>query len=463
MTSVPNFLPFGVKNLFGMFYFAINFNSDITSWNTSQVQNMKNMFSGAVFFNQPIGGWNTSQVTSMKEMFVSAESFNQPIGGWNTSQVEAMTLMFSLALEFNQPIGKWNTSKVITMGGMFSGAVSFNQPIGKWNTSKVKDMSLMFGGAVSFNQPIGNWDVSKVTIIGGTIAAGGMLGMFQYATSFNQNLSTWKLSKEFLPCFMFDGATSFNQNLGTWKIDKVVLMVHMLDNSGLDTTNYSNTLIGWASQNIKPVNRKYPVQLGAQGLFYNSAGKAARKKLTNPSGDNWTIMGDTYIPSPPPPAPVCFVKGTPISTDSGIISIEKINPNLHTINKKKIVAITQTIYPYNYLICFEKHSLGRNYPNERTIMTSEHKVFYDGKMMEAGEFVGFFKNVYKVKYNGDVLYNVLMKKYDTIRVNNLLCETLHPSNIVAKLNMGGFTEYYKEKIVEMMRCSENTNTNKLRK
>ena len=35
LTSVPNFLPFGVKNLFGMFYFAINFNSDITSCITS--------------------------------------------------------------------------------------------------------------------------------------------------------------------------------------------------------------------------------------------------------------------------------------------------------------------------------------------------------------------------------------------------------------------------------------------
>lgn len=48
-------------------------------------------------------------------------------------------------------------------------------------------------------------------------------------------------------------------------------------------------------------------------------------------------------------------------------------------------------------------------------------------MREANTFLYKFKNVGKVKYN------VLMKEYSHMLVNNLICETLHPENIFAKL------------------------------
>ena len=41
--------------------------------------------------------------------------------------------------------------------------------------------------------------------------------------------------------------------------------------------------------------------------------------------------------------------------------------------------------------------------------------------------------VYKIKYSGEVLYNVLMEEHDKMIVNNLICETLHPKNELAKL------------------------------
>ena len=58
---------------------------------------------------------------------------------------------------------------------------------------------------------------------------------------------------------------------------------------------------------------------------------------------------------------------------------------------------------------------------------------YKGKMIKAKEFIGIFENVYKIKYKGEMLYNVLMEKHDKMIVNNLICETLHPENIIAKL------------------------------
>jgi hypothetical protein len=54
-------------------------------------------------------------------------------------------------------------------------------------------------------------------------------------------------------------------------------------------------------------------------------------------------------------------------------------------------------------------------------------------MIKAKEFINYFENVKKVKYTGEILYNVLMDQPDKMMVNNLICETLHPENGIAKL------------------------------
>ena len=130
---------------------------------------------------------------------------------------------------------------------------------------------------------------------------------------------------------------------------------------------------------------------------------------------------------------ICFPAGTLITTDQGIIAIEKINPDIHTIHGKKIVGITQTISSHDFLICFEKHALGKNIPSQRTCMTHGHEVLYNGQMRKAIEFVHTNDHVYKTKYRGDILYNVLMETHEIMEVNQLHCETLNPVNPIAKL------------------------------
>jgi len=144
-----------------------------------------------------------------------------------------------------------------------------------------------------------------------------------------------------------------------------------------------------------------------------------------------SIMGmfmDNHISSD-----ICFPSGTPIKTDQGVIAIEKINPDIHTIRKKPIVDITKTITLDKYLVKFKKNALGINYPNKNTLMSKEHMILYKGKLSKAKTFLGNFEKVVRVKYNGEILYNVLMEEHSLIHVNNLLCETLHPENIIAKL------------------------------
>ena len=78
---------------------------------------------------------------------------------------------------------------------------------------------------------------------------------------------------------------------------------------------------------------------------------------------------------------ICFLGGTLIKTDQGLIAIDKINTNIHTINNFPILYITKIIFKNNYLIFFEKNSLGNNIPSENTIISPRHKIFYNGKTL----------------------------------------------------------------------------------
>lgn len=147
---------------------------------------------------------------------------------------------------------------------------------------------------------------------------------------------------------------------------------------------------------------------------------------------------------------ICFPGNTPIHTDQGIVPIKMVDDDIHTINSKKIVAVTKTILLKKFLICFERHSLGLNYPSQRTIMSGEHKVKYNNKMIEARKFVGCFEGVKVAKYNGEILYNILLDTHETINVNGLVCETLNPKNAIAQIYLNGISKETRSDIIKKM-------------
>jgi hypothetical protein len=243
----------------------------------------------------------------------------------------------------------------------------------------------------------------------------------------------------------------------------------------------------WAITGIGPGGLAiYNEYLYLSNFFINTIGKIS---LTDPINDNnqsWAIAGigpaglaiyneylyvanayDNTISRldlpyiPPIVSDICFPAGTPIKTDQGIIAIEKIKPNFHTINKKQIVEITKTISPDNFLVEIKKNALGHNYPIHNTTMSQHHKVFFQGKMREANVFLEKFKAI-KVKYTGEILYNVLMEDYWYMSVNNLICETLHPDNVVAKLytKKEKNTDEIHDKIVVLLKEQRQTKFNK---
>merc|ERR1712086_801221 len=84
-----------------MFHNAINFNQDISGWNTTRVTYFVGMFFGCAVFNQDLSGWITSSVTNMASMFRGATAFNSVISGWDTSSVRQMGQMVNNANAFS--------------------------------------------------------------------------------------------------------------------------------------------------------------------------------------------------------------------------------------------------------------------------------------------------------------------------------------------------------------------------
>ena len=150
---------------------------------------------------------------------------------------------------------------------------------------------------------------------------------------------------------------------------------------------------------------------------------------------------------------ICFPAGTPIQTDQGIVPIERLQPTQHTLAGQAIQHVTQTVTLDPYLICIEPHALGRQYPTAKTILTKDHLVLYHGQMVPAERLLRVSPQVTKVKYSGEVLYNVLLADHSTMRVNNLVCETLHPDNAIAQLYKSPFSAAYKSNLIAVMNDS----------
>ena len=130
-------------------------------------------------------------------------------------------------------------------------------------------------------------------------------------------------------------------------------------------------------------------------------------------------------------AAICFPGGTRIKTDQGEKRIEEIEET-NTIEGKRIVGVTRTVSLEKKLVCMEKGSLGDNEPSERTEVSRNHKIRYEGRMVKARELVGK-EGIYEVEYRGEMMYNVLMEKHEEMKVNGMVCETLDPRNIVAEM------------------------------
>jgi|UniRef100_A0A6C0CX74 hypothetical protein len=158
-------------------------------------------------------------------------------------------------------------------------------------------------------------------------------------------------------------------------------------------------------------------------------------------------------------APICFQKGTKIQCDQGIIKIENIIPNQHTIKGKSINFVTKTIHTGDTLIKFKKDCFAPNRPSEDLICSPEHKIYFKNKLVEAKDFVDSFVHVIKIKNKKEVLYNILMDNYEIIIANNITVESLHPNNLIAVLNSNYNNKEIKDLCLKKIGNINNYNKN----
>jgi len=323
--SIDSWDTSNVTSFSQMFYDTVAFNQPIGSWNTSNITSTYRMFRNAQAFNQDVGSWDVSSVTDFREtfedaldfnnggtgsinswqintssaggvnmnsMFYDARRFNQPIGSWDMSNVIDVFAMFTLTEDFNQDIGSWDMSNLTSLNSMFSSAQGFNNggtgSIDSWNTSNVTIMDAMFYIATSFNQNIGSWDVSRVT---------SMLRMFRNATNFNNSgsdsIRNWDTSNVTTIQEMFFGPCAFDQPLDGWDISSITNATNFMNNSsGLSTTNYDLTLVGWGAQSGS-VNSGVNINFGSSTYTSGSLADSRRQDLINAG---WIITDGGYAP-----------------------------------------------------------------------------------------------------------------------------------------------------------------------
>jgi len=126
---------------------------------------------------------------------------------------------------------------------------------------------------------------------------------------------------------------------------------------------------------------------------------------------------------------ICFLGDSMVKTDQGEFPIE--NLEFETLHGERFVR-TKTKFLGDYLVVIEKDSLGNQVPNKKTVITPEHKVFINGVMTEARKLINN-DTIYKCKYKGEYVYNILQEEHSDMYVNNMLCETLNPRNTIRKL------------------------------
>jgi surface protein len=401
------------------------------------------MYDTASSFNQPLNNWDVGNVTNMAGMFYSHSSnnvFNGDISTWDTGKVTNMGTMFHKARYFNQDVSTWDTRKVGNMNAMFKLAQAFNQDIRKWDIEAIKK-------AVDFDP--NRTDVSLNNMFMNATAMLSNYGATATPSiSWFETYSSADISYQFNDISLSDITDASRVSLTS---DVEALYVSQVGSepsvSALLSDNSSGNLV--VSVNVRfvaDINNAYIVHRMTN--YTDEAKPLVEGKVQEHSGISSAVLNSSHTPTINVSqedlgnttfatfiANICFPGNTPVLTDQGEVAIEKLDLTKHTIRKRSIVAVTKVKYTDKHLICIEKDSFGKNIPCRRTVTTGDHEIFYKGMMVAAKKFVNLVDGVRKVKYTGDILYNVLLKTHDKMMVNNMIVETLNPSSIIAQAYM----------------------------
>ena len=291
------------------------------------------------------------------------------------------------------------------------------------------------------------WHNVSITRQGSTISI-YVDGIYASPNNRSQGLltppSTWDFSSLAIGTNPSDGNPSINYN-------GYICNVRIL-NTCLYSQNYTVS----QQQNTDNINTMFMLT-----VINGAVADGSHYGITLISSNNPPIISNELPFSILPISNICFPAGTLITTDQGKIPIEHIQSNIHTINNFKVTCITKTVTIDDHLICFDKNSLSENYPSEKTLISKNHLIYFGNDFNKAEDYLNG-KSIYKVKYTGEPLYNVLLENDYVMNVNNMVCETLSPDNHIVELyrdleNLNDIEKEtlikeYNRQVIEMLRA-----------
>ena len=350
---------------------------------------------------------------------------------------------FSNSYDYGNSVAIQQNGKIVLGGYVYNSVSSYDFALARYNTNGELDTTFGIGGKVitdfSNNEDIG---FSVAIQQDGKIVFGGYV--FNSVSSYDFALARYNTNGELDTTFGDRGKviTVFSNNedggfsVAIQKDGKIVLggVINSLGNYNFGLARYNtngelDTTFGIEGKVITDFNNNDDI---GYTVAIQEDGKIVLGGYVVNSLGNYDFALARYLPGPIIISNICFAFGTPITTDQGNILIQNINTDYHTINNKKIICVTKTLSMDSHLVCFEKNSLANNIPNNKTITSRFHGIYINDELVRANDLVNN-ESIHKIEYNEEILYNILMEDHEKVSVNNMICETLHPTNYVAQL------------------------------
>lgn len=127
---------------------------------------------------------------------------------------------------------------------------------------------------------------------------------------------------------------------------------------------------------------------------------------------------------------ICFHEDTILNTDQGEVKIKDIK-SFHTIEGYEIIYLIKSQIKHSKLVLIKKNALGNELPNRDTILTRNHIIFYNNKMVKACSIIDNINVLCIDNKNSDV-YNIIILNKKFINVNNLLMDVLGIDDLYLK-------------------------------
>ena len=118
-----------------MFYGCVNFDGDLSKWNTNNITSLQGTFQFCEQFKgNGLENWDVSNVITMNSLFYRCNNLTCDLSNWKVDKVKKMNKMFYECYNINFNLSKWNVSKVTNMAFMFNGCKNMEcNGIDTWN------------------------------------------------------------------------------------------------------------------------------------------------------------------------------------------------------------------------------------------------------------------------------------------------------------------------------------------